>query len=143
MRHALCAIRWATIILFPSHWFCQRADFSAGNVFVWLFFWLRYDRHRISYRQSFRCLFCEIVWLQLDLFLSLALYFSFSVKIDGVSNHEYRLTPPENVSNWSLGNALHGLLRSGSKTPSKVQWLRCRPPVNAHIPMYAVLSRSA
>jgi hypothetical protein len=42
---------------------------------------------------------CEIVWLQLDLFLSLALYFSLFVKIDGVSNHEFRLTPPENVSN--------------------------------------------
>jgi len=33
--------------------------------------------------------------------------------------------------------------RSGFKTPSKVQWPRCRPPVNAHIPMYAALSRSA
>jgi hypothetical protein len=33
--------------------------------------------------------------------------------------------------------------RSGFKTPSKAQWLRCRPPVNAHIPMYAALSRSA
>ena len=28
-------------------------------------------------------------------------------------------------------------VRSGFKTPSKAQWLRCRPPVNAHIPMYA------
>jgi hypothetical protein len=27
--------------------------------------------------------------------------------------------------------------RSGFKTPSKAQWLRCSPPVNAHIPMYA------
>jgi hypothetical protein len=26
------------------------------------------------------------------------------------------------------------LFRSGFKTPSKAQWLRCRPPVNAHIP---------
>jgi hypothetical protein len=33
------------------------------------------------------------------------------------------------------------LIRSGFKTPSKVQWPRCRPPVNAHIPMYAALSR--
>jgi len=34
-------------------------------------------------------------------------------------------------------------VRSGIKTPSEVQWLRCRPPINAHIPMYAALSRSA
>jgi hypothetical protein len=27
-------------------------------------------------------------------------YFSFFVKIDGVSIHEFRLTPPENVFNW-------------------------------------------
>jgi len=33
--------------------------------------------------------------------------------------------------------------RSDFKTPSKAQWLRCRPPVNAHIHMYAALSRSA
>jgi hypothetical protein len=33
-------------------------------------------------------------------------------------------------------------IRSGFKTPSKAQWLRCRPPINAHIPMYAALSRS-
>ena len=91
--------RWVAAILLPSHWFCQRAGFYAGNVFAWLFFWLKYDRHRISYRQAFRSLFCEIVWLQLDLFLFLALYFSLFVKIDGVSNHEFRLTPPENVSN--------------------------------------------
>ena len=91
--------RWVTATLSPSHWFCQRAGFYAGNVFVWLFFWSKYDRHRIFYRQAFRCLFCEIVWLQLDLFLSLALYFSFFVKIDGVSNHEFRLTPPENLFN--------------------------------------------
>jgi leucyl-tRNA synthetase len=32
--------------------------------------------------------------------------------------------------------------RNGFKTPSKAQWLRCKPPVNAHIPMYAPLSRS-
>jgi hypothetical protein len=24
--------------------------------------------------------------------------------------------------------------RSGFKTPSEAQWLRCRPPINAHIP---------
>ena len=35
------------------------------------------------------------------------------------------------------------LIRSGFKTPSKAQWLRCRPPINAHIQMYAALSRSA
>jgi len=35
------------------------------------------------------------------------------------------------------------LFRSGFKTPFWAQWLRCRPPVNAHIPMYAALSRSA
>ena len=34
-------------------------------------------------------------------------------------------------------------LRSGFKTPSKAQWLRCKPPVNAHILTYAALSRSA
>jgi len=33
--------------------------------------------------------------------------------------------------------------RSGFKTPSKAQWLRCRPPINAHIPMYAARYRSA
>ncbi|MEE9496415.1 MAG: hypothetical protein V3V39_07795 [Desulfobacterales bacterium] len=35
------------------------------------------------------------------------------------------------------------LIRSGIKIPSEAQWLRCRPPINAHIPMYAALSRSA
>ena len=30
--------RWVTTILFPSHWFCQRSGFCAGNAFVWLFF---------------------------------------------------------------------------------------------------------
>ena len=29
------------------------------------------------------------------------------------------------------------LPRSGFKTPSWAQWLRCDPPVNSHIPMYA------
>ena len=33
--------------------------------------------------------------------------------------------------------------RSGFKIPSKAQWPRCRPPANAHIPMYAALSRSS
>jgi hypothetical protein len=33
--------------------------------------------------------------------------------------------------------------RSDFKTPSKAQRLRCRPPVNAHIHMYAALSLSA
>jgi len=33
--------------------------------------------------------------------------------------------------------------RSGFKTPSEAHWLRCRPPINAHIPTYAALSRSA
>jgi hypothetical protein len=33
--------------------------------------------------------------------------------------------------------------RSGFKTPSKAQWLRCRPPINAHIPTYAARYRSA
>jgi hypothetical protein len=32
------------------------------------------------------------------------------------------------------------MTRSGFKTPSKAQWLRCRSPVNAHIPRYAALS---
>jgi hypothetical protein len=35
------------------------------------------------------------------------------------------------------------IIRSGFKTPSEAQWLRCRPPINAHIPTYAALSRSA
>jgi hypothetical protein len=35
------------------------------------------------------------------------------------------------------------LSRNGTKTPSQAQWLRCRPPTNAHIPMYAALSRPA
>jgi len=34
-------------------------------------------------------------------------------------------------------------IRSDFKTPSEAQWLRCKPPINAHIPMYAALSRSA
>ena len=29
------------------------------------------------------------------------------------------------------------LPRSSFKTPSEVQWLRCMPSINAHIPMYA------
>jgi hypothetical protein len=44
------------------------------------------------------------------------------------------------------GNTTDGVafsIRSGFKTPSKAQWLLCRPPINAHIPMYAALSRSA
>ncbi len=31
-------------------------------------------------------------------------------------------------------NYLLRFLRSGFKTPSKARWLRCRPPINAHIP---------
>jgi hypothetical protein len=103
MPHAPCAIRWAKAILSASHWFCQRAGFCAATVFVWLFFWLKYGWHRIYYRQSSPCLFCEIVWLQPDLFLSLASIFLLFVKIDGVSNCEFRLTPPENVFNWRWG----------------------------------------
>ena len=91
--------RWVTAILSVSHWLCQRFGFCAATVFVWSFFWLKYGWHRIYYRQFYPCLFCEIVWLQRDLFLSLASIFLLIVKIDGVSNCGIRLTPPENAFN--------------------------------------------
>ena len=100
MPHAPCANRWATATLSVLHWFCQRGGFCAATVFVWLFFWLKYGLHRIFCRQFFPCLFCEIVWLHLDLFLSLASIYLLFLKIDGVSNCEFRLTPPENIFNW-------------------------------------------
>ena len=33
-----------------------------------------------------------------------------------------------------LGHPSGKLIRNAFKTPSKAQWLRCRPPINAHIP---------
>jgi len=72
MPYAPGTIHWVVAILFVLHWFCQRSGFCAGNVFAWLFFWLKYGWQMISCRQFFRCLFCEIVWLQPGLFLSLA-----------------------------------------------------------------------
>jgi hypothetical protein len=45
---------------------------------------------------------CSSICFYLWHYISPTLFLIF-VKIDGVSNHEFRLTPPENVSNWSPG----------------------------------------
>jgi hypothetical protein len=58
--------------------------------------------------------------------------FSFSQMISRIIH-----TPLHFYQDLLLHGLLSGFPKSGFKTPSKAQWLRCRPPVNAHIPMYA------